>query len=182
MSSRLLSGVALALVLAGCGEAKKKSPPPPPVRLSVDAPTDRTVLREDSVELHGIVAPANARVQVEGRNVRVRGGRFTTTVQLLPGTNLIDVMAGAPGGARPAMVAVRVQREVTVDVPDLTGVTPGDAKDTLAGLGLEADIQEAGGLLEFLLPEDARVCESEPAPGTSVEPGTTVTVYAAKRC
>jgi beta-lactam-binding protein with PASTA domain len=80
------------------------------------------------------------------------------------------------------MAAVRVRRQVTVAVPELTGFTPSDAKDTLAGLGLEADVQEAGGLIELLLPEDARVCETDPAPGTDVAPGTTVKVSAAKRC
>ena len=67
-------------------------------------------------------------------------------------------------------------------VPNLTGFTPGDAKDALAGKGLEADVQEAGGLIELLLPEDARVCQQDPAAGTDVDPGSTVHVFAAKRC
>ena len=140
------------------------------------------LLRESSVEVHGVVSPASARVTVEGKDVDVSGGRFSTNVDLLPGTNLIDVVAGADGGARPAMVALRVRREVTVAVPDLIGFTPSDAKDALAGLGLEADVQEAGGLIELLLPEDARVCRTEPQAGTSVDPGSTVKVFAAKRC
>ena len=73
-------------------------------------------------------------------------------------------------------------RQVTVSVPGLAGVTPSDAKDTLAGLGLKADVKESTGLLDFLLPEDARVCETDPPAGTEVDPGTTVTVFAAKRC
>jgi beta-lactam-binding protein with PASTA domain len=71
---------------------------------------------------------------------------------------------------------------VTVAVPDLAGVTPSDAKDTLAGLGLESDVKVSQGLLDFLLPENARVCETTPPAGTQVAPGTTVTVFAAKRC
>ena len=51
----------------------------------------------------------------------------------------------------------------------------------LAGL-VEADVQEAGGLIELLLPEDARVCGTDPPAGKQVEPGTTVSVFAAKRC
>jgi hypothetical protein len=137
---------------------------------------------ESSVDLHGVVSPPTARVTVEGKDVDVRGGRFSVQVDLQPGTNLIDVVAGAAGGARPAMTAVRVRRQVTVAVPDLTGYTPSDAKDALAGLGLEADVQESGGLFDFLLPENARVCETDPKPGTQVDPGTTVTVFAAKRC
>jgi beta-lactam-binding protein with PASTA domain len=80
------------------------------------------------------------------------------------------------------MVALRVRRQVTVAVPDLIGFTPSDANDALAAKGLEADIQEAGGLIELLLPEDARVCETDPPAGTDVDPGSTVTVFAAKRC
>jgi hypothetical protein len=178
--SRRLSVVALAaLALAGCGDEEKAAPP---VKLSVDAPSDMALLHANAVEVHGVVAPATARVTVEGKDVDVNGGRFTTTVDLLPGTNLIDVFAGGADGARPAMVAVRVRRQVQVAVPDLGGFTPDDARDSLAGLGLEADVQEAGGIIELLLPEDARVCETDPPAGTDVDPGSTVKVFAAKRC
>jgi hypothetical protein len=169
----------LVLALAGCGEDRK---PAPPVKLSVDAPSDLALLRGSSVEVHGIVSPASAHVTVEGKDVDVKGGRFSASVELLPGTNLIDVFAGGSGGARPAMVAVRVRRQVTVAVPDLLGFTPSDANDALAGLGLEADVQEAGGIIVFLLAEDARVCDTDPPAGTQVDPGTTVKVLAAKRC
>jgi PASTA domain/Glucodextranase, domain B len=168
-----------AIALAGCGESKKQAPA---VRLSVDAPSDMALLHDPSVEVHGVVAPADARVTIEGRDVAVSGGRFSAQVALLPGTNLLDVVAGAKGGARPAMVALRVRRRVSVAVPDLTGNTPADAKDRLAGLGLHADVKEAGGLLELLLPENARVCGTDPQPGSEVNPGTKVTVFAAKRC
>jgi PASTA domain-containing protein/glucodextranase-like protein len=180
-SSRRLSAAALvvAAVLAGCGSTTK---PALPVRLSVDGPPDMAVEHSNSVEVHGTVSPATARVTVEGRDVAVHGGQFSTNVGLAPGTNLIDVVAGAKGGARPAMLALRVRRQVTVAVPDLTGLTPNDAKDALASLGLQADIKKAGGILEFLLPEDARVCDTDPPAQTSVNPGTTVTVFAAKAC
>jgi hypothetical protein len=182
LSRRLPSvvvGLALALAAAGCGKADK---PAPPVRLSVDSPADMALLRDATVEVHGVVSPRTARVTVEGKNVDVSSGRFSVQVDLQPGTNLIDVVAGAAGGARPAMVALRVRRQVTVRVPDLTGYTPSDAKDALAGLGLEADVQETGGFFDFLLPENARVCDTDPPPGTQVNPGTTVTVNAAKSC
>ena len=152
------------------------------MRLSVDAPADMAVLHEGSVEVHGTVSPATADVAVEGHDVTVRRGAFSSRVDLLPGTNLIDVVAGASGGARPAMVALRVRRQVTVKIPDLTGFTPQDAKDALAGLGLQADVQKAGGLIEFLLPEDARVCQTDPPANTTVDPGSTVTVFEAKAC
>jgi hypothetical protein len=114
--------------------------------------------------------------------VAVAGGRFSSQVSLAPGTNLIDVVAGAARGARPAMVALRVRRQVMVTVPDLTGFTPTDAKDALAGLGLRADVQKAGGFFEFLLPEDARVCDTDPPHGKHVQPGSKVTVFVAKVC
>ena len=168
----------MALALAGCGAAKKAAPP---VHLSVDAPADMALLRQATVDVHGVVIPRTASVKVEGKDVHVNGGRFSTSVRLLPGTNLIDVVAGA-ARARPAMVALRVRRQVTVTVPDLTGLTPNDAKDALAGLGLEAHVKKAGGLIEFLLPEDARVCDTDPTAGTDVDPGSKVTVFAAKSC
>lgn len=140
------------------------------------------LVRDPTVEVHGVVSPRGADVLVEGKKVRVDGGRFSTRVPLLPGTNLVDVMAGAAGGARPAMVALRVRRQVTVTVPDLTDFTPSDATDRLAALGLQADIKERGGLFELLLPEDAHVCNTDPAAGSDVDPGSTVTVFAAKRC
>jgi hypothetical protein len=180
LSSRL-SAVLLAaalLALAACGSARKAAPP---VQLSVDAPADMTVLHSDTVEVHGTVAPATAVVSVEGHDIAVHGGAFSTNVNLAPGINLIDVLAGADR-ARPAMVALRVRRQVTVNVPDLTGLTPNDANDALASLGLKANIKKAGGILEFLLPENARVCNTDPPAGTSVRPGATVTVFAAKAC
>lgn len=169
----------MLIALAGCGGGGSKSAPT--VRLSVDAPADMQLLRKDSVEVHGVVSPPTASVRVEGRSVSVSGGRFATEVGLQPGTNLIDVEAGAKD-ARPAMVALRVRRRVQVTVPDLTDFTPNDAKDSLAGLGLKADVQKAGGLIELLLPEDARVCRTDPPAGASVDPGATVHVFAAKRC
>jgi hypothetical protein len=168
-----------AIALAGCGGSKK---PATPVRLSVDAPADMTLVHDSSVELHGVVAPADARVTVEGRDVAVSGGRFSAQVPLLPGTNLVDVIAGAKGGARPAMVALRVRRQVNVPVPDLTGYTPSDAKDALAGLGLRADVKQASGFFDFLIPENARVCQTDPPAGSRVSPGTKVTVLASKVC
>ncbi len=178
-SRRASAAICALVVLGGCGESSK---PAPPVRLSVDAPSDMALTHGDSVEVRGVVSPATAQVTVEGRDATVSGGRFSADVSLQAGTNLVDVVAGAPGGARPAMVAIRVRRDVKVSVPELAGVTPSDAKDQLAGLGLKADVQESSGILDFLLPEDARVCDTDPAAGAEVNPGTTVSVFAAKSC
>lgn len=176
---RASAAILAAVALTGCGGSKK---PAPPVRLFVEAPADMALLHAASADVHGTVKPATAIVSVEGKEVAVHDGRFAAMVPLLPGTNMIDVEAGAPGGARPAMLALRVRRQVTVRVPDLSGFTPSDAKDALASLGLKADIQKAGGIIEFLLPEDARVCDTAPPAGANVDPGTTVTVHAAKAC
>jgi len=179
MKAVFLSAVA-ALMLAGCGsDAPPK--PAPPVRLTIDSPSDSALLRESSVEVSGSVSPRGTSVSVEGRRVRVTAGHFATTVSLEPGTNLVDVLAGRRG-SRPAMVALRVRREVDVRIPELGGATPQDAKDALAGLGLEADVKEAGGIIELLLPEDARVCSTDPEAGSLVPPGATVTVHVAKTC
>jgi hypothetical protein len=169
---------AAGVLAAGCGG----SPPPEgPVRLSIDHPADGTLLREGTVEVSGHVVPSDADVTVEGRPVTVKGGAFSSQVQLAAGTNLVDVFA-ASKRARPAMVALRVRRELSVRIPDLAGLTPADAKDALAGLGLKADVKEEGGLFELLLPEDARVCGTEPPSGELVDPGTVVTVHVAKTC
>ena len=168
------------LLLAGCGGGTT-SETGPPVRLTIASPSDMALLRDSSVVVSGGVSPRGAVVKIEGRPVAVSGGHFTATVPLAPGTNLVDVFAGRRGSA-PAMVALRVRREVDVRVPELAGATPSDAKDALAGLGLQADVKEAGGIFEFLLPEQARVCETDPSSGSQVPPGTTVTVHVAKSC
>ncbi len=167
-----------AFTVAGCGGDDK---PGPPVRLKIDAPSDGTVLHRSSVEVSGRVAPAGTGVMVEGESVAVRGGRFVTTVDLDPGTNLVDVFAGRSGSV-PVMVALRVRREVDVRVPELGGATPEDAEDALAAVGLQTDLDKSGGIIELLLPEDARVCDTDPGSGSLVPPGTTVTVHVAKLC
>lgn len=176
------AAVAAALVaaaLAGCGA--DDDPPRRGVKLTINSPGDQAVLRDDSVQIAGRVSPARSKVRVRGDEVDVRDGAFEARVSLEPGTNVVDVLASA-NDARPAMLALRVQREVTVQVPDLLGFGPGDAEDALASLGLEADIQKSDGLFDVLLPVDARVCQTDPTAGTTVEPGTVVTVSVSKTC
>jgi hypothetical protein len=168
-----------AAALAGCGGAD--DPPRRGVKLTITSPGDQAVLRDDSVEIAGRVSPARSAVRVRGDRVDVRDGAFKARVPLEPGTNVVDVLASARD-ARPAMLALRVQREVTVQVPDLLGFSPGDAEDSLVSLGLESDVQKAGGLFEVLLPGDARVCETDPAAGTTVQPGTVVKIAVSKTC
>ena len=176
----VVAAVALGtLLLAGCGGGAPK--PGPPVRLTIDSPSDKATLHDSSVNVSGRVSPPGTVVKVEGRPVAVSRGRFSATVELEPGTNVVDVLAGRRGSV-PAMIALRVRREVDVRIPDLGGATPSDAEDALAGLGLQADVKKAGGIIELLLPEDARVCETDPEAGSLVPPGTTVTVHVAKAC
>jgi len=176
----LCAAVAGALMLAACGD---DSPPGarPPVRLAIAAPADRDVTREPQVELRGTVSPASATVTVRGRRADVSGGSFRATVSLEPGTNVIDVMASA-GSARPALTAIRVRREVPVTVPDVGGLAIRDARDRLRAAGLESVVEEDGGLFDRLLPGEPGVCETDPAAGDEVDPGTTITLRVARRC
>jgi hypothetical protein len=176
---RAAAAAALAITaLAGCGT---DDPPRRGVKLTISSPGDQAVMRDDSVEIAGRVSPARSVVRVRGDKVDVRDGSFKTRVPLEPGTNVVDVLASARD-ARPAMLALRVRREVTVQVPDLLGFSPGDAEDSLASLGLEADVKKSGGIFDVLLPVDARVCETDPAAGTTVQPGTVVKVAVSKTC
>jgi predicted small secreted protein len=167
-------------LLAGCGG--DEGPAGPPVRLTVAAPPDQAVVKADSVRLSGRVDPPTAAVSVRGERAEVsRGGRFHADVVLAPGTNVIDVLASA-GGARPALTAIRVRREVTIAVPDVTGLAPDKAAARLRARGLTPDVRDAGGLFDRILPGSAAACATQPGAGEEVEPGTTVTVLVAKAC
>jgi len=176
-----LVACALGLVAAGCGDAKPAAPPRAAVHVALTAPGDGAAVRNDTVVLRGTVRPAGATVLVHGRRVEVAGGAFETTVGLEAGTNVIDVLASAPD-ARPAMSALRVRRLVTVRVPDVTGDSPAQAKERLAGFGLRAQVDDVGGLFDSLLPGDPVVCSVRPAAGTVVDAGSTVRILTAKGC
>src|SRR3954466_3180497 len=119
--SRLLAAASPAApaLLAGCGGDRKPEPALPPVRLTIDGPLDPATVDKGTVDVHGRVTPADARVLVGGDEAGVEGGAFSATVSLSPGANVIDVEAGAPRRAA-AMTAVRVIRRVPVEIPDLT--------------------------------------------------------------
>jgi hypothetical protein len=176
----LLLAAACPLALAACGGSSSTATKPP-VRLNVDAPGDGAVVHAGTVEISGRVSPAAASVTVLGRSVTSAGGSFSASVPLQAGDNVIDVMATAPS-ARPAMTAVRILREITIRVPDVTGDSPGDARSRLEQAGLRAEVHESGGLLNDLLPTDPSVCETNPAGGTRVGRGTTVRLRASKVC
>ncbi len=118
---------------------------------------------------------------VLGRPAHVDGGEFSAVVPLRVGSNLIDVGASARGAA-PAWNALRVTREVLVKLPDLAGAARDDAVDRLEALGLSAEVEEHGDLLDELLGGDWIVCESDPPAGSHVPSGTDVKLIVARGC
>src|SRR3954451_6552250 len=175
------AGVLLVLVAAGAIGGCGDGPDPKPARLGVTSPVDSAVVRDDSVEVSGVVRPAGARVLVLGRPAAVTGNRFHARVPLDEGRNVIDVGASAPGTAT-AWRAVRVSRVIVVTVPDLAGASRDDAVDRLEGLGLAADVQEDSGLLDRLLPGERRVCETSPGAGAELSKGSRVRLSVSKTC
>ena len=175
-------GLVLLVLLAGgwasgCGD----SPAQRPVRLEITAPTDAAVVRDGSVEVRGIVHPRRARVLVLGRPARVTRGEFRAVVPLREGSNLIDIGASARGAA-PAWNALRVTREFVVSVPDVIGTTREDAVAQLDALGLRAEVEEEGSLLDELFGGDWFVCATRPPAGSDVLRGARIHVSVAKSC
>lgn len=181
MRTRLVL-VTACLAVAGCGG---DDPPAQralaPVVLNVTEPADEAIVRADSVRVAGSVSPAGTAVRVNGRAPEIEGGQFTADVPLEPGANVIDVMASARGRA-PALTAIRVTRELPVDVPDLTGLAVEEAESRLADAGLRAEVEEDGGFFEELLPGEPAVCEQDPEAGSEVRRGTVVRLIVAKQC
>jgi hypothetical protein len=177
------TGAALAAAMAGAGCGGNDGEAPPwPVRLLVAAPQDTAVVRDDEISVRGTVRPSGAQVRVAGRDARVRrSGRWSATVPLRPGGNVVDVSAALEGRA-PAVRVVRVVRQMPILVPDLEGRSPAEAREELVALGLSAEFDEGGGLLDDLLPGEEGVCGTEPDAGEEVRPGDTVTVRVAKVC
>ena len=185
MSRPLLVFACLAAAaVAGCGgdAPPRAQKPPTPVALKISTPADMTTVRSETVDVKGTVEPAGAAVLVVGQKAPVSGGgEFTATVALEPGANVIDVMATASRRG-PALTAFRVTREVPVTVPDLGGKTADEVQQALSKLGLQADIEKGGGLIEGLLPGDPAVCEQDPDPGAQVKRGSRVHVVVSKSC
>ncbi len=169
-----------SVALAGCGDNEPERPPRP-VQVTVEAPGDAAVVRTDSVELRGSVRPAGADVRVAGKKADVEGTSWRVSVELEPGGNVVDVAASAENRVA-AVEAVRVVREMPVAVPDVKGLTPEEAQDELAALGLSMEVEERRGLLDGLLPGELGVCDTSPEAGEPVRPDATVTARVAKVC
>ena len=183
--SALVFACLAAAAVTGCGSddgQKRAQRPATPVALRITTPADMTTVRTESVEVVGTVEPAGAAVLVLGQKAPVSGGgTFKATVPLEPGANVIDVMATASGRG-PALTAFRVTREMPVTVPDLGGKNEDEVQQTLSDLGLKAEIEKGGGLLEDLLPGDPAVCQQEPSSGTQLRRGAKVHVVMSKSC
>jgi beta-lactam-binding protein with PASTA domain len=172
--------LAAGLVLSACGEAPRPASEPR-VRLKLEAPNDPQKVRDDHVQVRGTVTPADATVQVGGAAAQVDGGEFTATVALQPGGNVIDVSATATG-RRPATDAVRVTRDMSIEVPPLTGVEVASATAQLKKLGLEASENDGDSWLDRVLGGEVDVCDTQPAAGALVQPHTTITLDTSRNC
>jgi hypothetical protein len=167
---------------AGCGgDDERAQRTLVPVELDVTAPANTAVVQSETVVVRGSVEPAGASVRVLGKPAAVSDGRFRIEVPLQPGANVIDVMASARGRAA-AMTALRVTRELPVEVPDLDGLEVPEVEERLSDVGLVPDVTERGGLFDELLPGEPAVCQQDPEPGTEVRRGTTVQVQVARSC
>jgi hypothetical protein len=168
----------LAVALASCGAA---SHPEPQIHLQLSAPADGAVVTSSSVMVSGSVTPVSARVLVLGRAVQVAHGGFSARVQLQPGPNLLDVLAGAER-AKAVMTALRVYRQILVTIPNVSNDSPENAAKALAALGLHVSVKDTDPFYAFLIPVGQSVCGTSPPTGSRVLPGATVTLSVSKTC
>jgi Glucodextranase, domain B/PASTA domain len=182
-ASPVLVLACLAAAASGCGggDGERAQRTPAPVVLQISSPADEAVVREETVAVRGTVQPAGSTVRVMGREAAVSGGMFSADVDLEPGANVIDVMATARGRG-PALTAVRVTRELNVEVPDLEGLEVAEAQDRVGDAGLELEVHQGGGIFDDLLPGEPAVCNQEPEAGAQVKRGTRVRVETARSC
>jgi hypothetical protein len=172
--------LATALLACACGGGAQPAAGPR-VTLKLQAPDDAKTLRADRVQVQGTVSPAGARVEVDGHEAPVNGGTFVADVPLQPGGNVIDVTATAPG-RRPDADAVRVTRDIRVEIPQLVGAEHEAAAGKLRDLGLDPQEERGGNFLDRFIPGRLTVCETRPEPGALVDPHSTVTVVVARSC
>jgi Glucodextranase, domain B/PASTA domain len=187
MRARPLFAACLAAALVGgCGGDDGGGEPRAaravlPVALDVRVPADEAVVRAEVIDVRGSVEPASARVRVLGEPAHVRDGSFSAAVPLRPGANVIDVIATARG-REPAMTAVRVVREMPVEVPDLEDAEISEAQERVADAGLELEVHESGGLFDDLFGGELAVCDQDPDAGELVRRGTTIVVSVSRSC
>ncbi len=177
---RLVLLLAAGYALTACGEAPTPATEPR-VQLKLAIPDDGGEVRDDHVSVRGIVTPGDAAVRVAGEAADVEGGEFTADVALAPGGNVIDITATAPG-RRPATDAVRVRRDMRVELPGLVGLELDDAVARLRDLGLEPTEARGGSWIDRLLGGPVMVCATDPVAETLVQPRSSVTLETAREC
>jgi hypothetical protein len=170
-----------ALLACACGGGAAQPASGPRVTLKLDAPGDAKTLRAASVQVQGTVSPAGAHVEVNGVQAQVNGGTFVAEVALRPGGNVIDVTATSPG-RRADADAVRVTRDIRVEIPQLVGTDHEDAVARLRDLGLDPREERGGNFLDRFIPGTLQVCELRPRAGALVDPHSAVTVVVARSC
>ncbi len=176
----VLAATATAAAAAGCGE-ESAPPPRPPVALLLTEPRDAETTRAATVLVSGSVTPQTARVLVLGTQVAVGGGRFSTSVDLREGPNIIDVGASAPG-RRAVWRAVRVTRRSMVTMPDVAGREEDAARAALEALELDVRVVEDDDLLDAFRRGPRIVCDTDPAAGAELRPGAAVEIVVSKTC
>jgi hypothetical protein len=148
----------------------------------ITSPADGARVSTATAAVTGTVSPPGATLLILGHPVPLgRGGAFSTEVPLAPGTNLVDVLAGAPH-AQPAMSAITIVRYVLVGVPSVAGEGPRVAAAQIRAAGLVPDVKPSGNPFDFLLPVPDQICATNPSAGTRVTPGSTVTLITGKLC
>jgi hypothetical protein len=177
---RRLVLLAIPLAVVACGSNARPSSGPR-VTLSLSAPGDTKSVRAETVRVQGKVSPTGASVEINGKAASVSGGTFNADVSLNPGENVIDVTASAPG-RRPDADAVRVTRDMRIEIPELVGQPRDDAESRLKDLGLDVQEERTGNFLDRFFGGDEQVCELHPGGGKLVDPGSTVTVVVAPNC
>jgi hypothetical protein len=177
---RIFILLAAGLTLAACGDEPRPANEPR-VTLKLDVPSDGGSVRAETVAVSGTVRPADSAVRVAGEDAAVTRGEFSAVVTLEPGGNVIDITATSPG-RRPATDALRVLRDMRVEVPPLVGQESDAAVDALRKADLRAAVNESGSWLDRVLGGAMEVCTTLPPAGTLVDPRSTVTLETAPRC
>jgi beta-lactam-binding protein with PASTA domain len=94
---------------------------------------------------------------------------------------VIDVTASAPG-RRPDADAVRITRDIRVEIPDVVGQPSDEAQSRLKALKLDVQQEHSGDFLDRFFGGQEEVCELHPGAGELVDPGSTVTLTVAPNC
>jgi membrane peptidoglycan carboxypeptidase len=126
-----------------------------------------------TTKVAGVYWVGNIEGHASMRNIYPTHG--STPARLRPEVmnTMMSAAVGKYGGDAFPSPDNRLLRGVQVTVPDLAGKSPADAKSILTGLGLEfAD----GGQQDGVQPAGT-IASSNPAPGSSIGKGSTVTVY-----